>query len=78
MKFIQLTALLVSFAVAVMAIPATPLDSRGCSLTLVCDGGASQVTHCAAKGYGCPNNATASNAKCAADCGCLISCVVGP
>ncbi|KAJ6574317.1 hypothetical protein B0H19DRAFT_1254027 [Mycena capillaripes] len=74
MKLIHLTALLSLITVAM----ATPLDSRACTLTLSCDGGAHQVAHCEAKGYGCPNNGTATNEECAAHCGCLISCRVGP
>ncbi|KAJ7669871.1 hypothetical protein DFH06DRAFT_1125281 [Mycena polygramma] len=90
MKAIHLYTLLISFIAVAVATPLLSLDSRvsthnsgvpiciGCSLTFVCDGGALQVAHCEKQGYGCPDTGSAANSTCAADCGCLISCTVGP
>ncbi|KAJ6549270.1 hypothetical protein DFH09DRAFT_1320258 [Mycena vulgaris] len=56
----QFTALLISFIAAVPAdvIPReSALDARGCTLTLVCDGGIKQAAICTKQGYGCPDSA---------------------
>ncbi|KAJ6475138.1 hypothetical protein C8R47DRAFT_1143629 [Mycena vitilis] len=78
MKAIHLFPLLISFIAAAVATPLLSPESRGCSLTFVCDGGALQVARCEEQGYGCPDTSSAANSTCAADCGCLISCTVGP
>ncbi|KAF8182374.1 hypothetical protein K438DRAFT_1975509 [Mycena galopus ATCC 62051] len=87
MKLIQLATLFAPFIGAVLASPSGSVLPRSaalepvprdCTLTFVCDGGIPQEKICKAKGYGCPDTNTNSNSKCAKDCGCLISCTVGP